>query len=598
MAALSSLAAGQESRDWQAKVDSWVLRETAERTEGEFLVLLTAQADLAAAEHLATKEAKGRYVYEQLRRVAMATQGPVLARLRAEGVEHRPFWAANMIWVRGTSELVAELAGRHDVARIHANPRVELDRPERDLTARGGGDRAVEPSLEHTLAPDVFWARGFDGRGVVIGGQDTGYDWDHPALRSKYRGAAGGGVDHNYNWHDAIHESRGFCGADSPEPCDDDDHGTHTMGTMVGDDGGGNRIGMAPGATWIGCRNMDGGIGTPASYAECFQWFIAPTDLEDRNADPAKAPDIINNSWSCPASEGCTDPNVLRTVVENTRRAGILVVVSAGNEGPECETIDAPAGIYDASFTVGATTLSDGITGFSSRGPVSVDGSGRLKPDVAAPGFRIRSSVRGGHYESFNGTSMAAPHVAGLAALLISSGSCLRGNVDAIERHITGTALPVTADQSCGGPGSEIPNGVYGYGAIRSVLPACGDGVSGEVSGMALKKMVCRNRGTRPRQKVTSRLSGADAWSCTAAGMSAIGGDRLKIQLTAEAGAAAEAGGTLQGVTGAKVICKNQTGGGKRTIRPAVGESWDCRAAGLEISDGDALKITISGRAG
>ena len=82
------------------------------------------------------------------------------------------------------------------------------------------------------------------------------------------------------------------------------------MGTMVGDDGAGNQIGVAPGAKWIGCRNMNEGDGTPATYSECFQWFIAPTDLNNQFPNPTLAPHVINNSWGCPPSEGCTDPDV------------------------------------------------------------------------------------------------------------------------------------------------------------------------------------------------------------------------------------------------------------------------------------------------
>lgn len=171
------------------------------------------------------------------------------------------------------------------------------------------------------------------------------------------------------------------------------------MGTMVGDDGGTNQIGMAPGARWIGCRNMNEGMGSPASYAECYQWFIAPTDLADNNPDPAKAPDVINNSWGCTPGEGCTYPEILRQVVQNVRAAGILTVHSAGNEGPDCSTVGEPAGIYGESFSIGATDADDQIADFSSRGPVTVDGSGRLKPNVTAPGVDIRSSVPGSGYE-------------------------------------------------------------------------------------------------------------------------------------------------------------------------------------------------------
>jgi subtilisin family serine protease len=305
-------------------------------------------------------------------------------------------------------------------------------------------------------APEV-WAAGFTGQGVVIGGQDTGYQWDHPALKGKYRGWNGVSADHNYNWHDAIHSGGGVCGADSPEPCDDTNHGTHTMGTMVGDDGGGNQVGVAPGATWMGCRNMNQGNGTPATYSECFQWFIAPTDLANQNPDPTRAPHVINNSWSCPPSEGC-NPASLQTVVENTRAAGIVVVVSAGNAGSACSTVNDPPGIYDASFSVGSTTIGAGdpISGFSSRGPVTVDGSNRLKPDLSAPGSNVRSSVPGGGYSSFSGTSMASPHVVGVVGLFLSAFPALRGQVAVIESTLTGTALPRTSTQTCGGiPGSQ-----------------------------------------------------------------------------------------------------------------------------------------------
>ncbi len=306
---------------------------------------------------------------------------------------------------------------------------------------------------------------------MVIGGQDTGYDWDHPALKNHYRGWDGQDLNNDYSWHDAIHSGGGVCGADSPVPCDDYGHGTHTMGIMVGDDGVNNKIGVAPGAKWIGCRNMDQGVGTPLTYIECFQWFIAPTAGDGNNPDPSMAPDIINNSWSCPQSEGCTDPEILRAAVEAVRAAGILTIQSAGNSGPQCATISTPAAIYDASFTVGATTNSDQIAGFSSRGPVTVDGSQRAKPDVAAPGSAIRSSCPGGDgYTSLSGTSMASPHVAGLAALIISASPDLAGQVGRLELIMAASAVSRTSAQDCPGlPGDQIPNAAYGYGRIDAV---------------------------------------------------------------------------------------------------------------------------------
>ncbi len=451
--------------DWLDKVDPWVLSAADAEGGAEFLVFLREQASLREASLLESKEEKGEFVSRTLRATAERTQAPVLSELKGLGAEFRPYWIANMVWVRGDLEVVRMMAERDDVLRVSANPSVPLQKlppePPRDSEA----PEAIEWGITKTGAPSA-WALGIKGAGIVVAGQDTGYDWDHPALKAKYRGWNGSVASHDYNWHDAIHSGGGVCGANSPVPCDDDEHGTHTMGTMVGSDGS-NQIGMAPDAKWIGCRNMNQGNGTPASYSECFQWFVAPTNLAGLDPDPAKAPHVINNSWGCPPSEGCTDPLVLKTVVENTRAAGIVVVVSAGNSGSSCGSVSDPPAIYEASFAVGATDSSDGIASFSSRGAVTVDGSGRLKPDVSAPGVGVRSSVPGGGYASFSGTSMAGPHVAGHVALLLSARPQWKGQVGLVEDRIALSAVPRTSAQTCGGiPGSEIPNNTFGWGRI------------------------------------------------------------------------------------------------------------------------------------
>ena len=457
---------------WHTKVDPWVLN-TAAQGSTEFLVYLKEQADLSAARRLPTKLEKGAYVYNQLTQTARRTQAPLLAALqdlsrRSPGkVEYRSYWVANLIWVRGGSDLVQTLALRDDVAHLYANPQVRLEEP----LAAGAQLAPNQPSeiewnIQKVHAPEV-WAQGFTGQGVVIGGQDTGYAWAHPALKEKYRGWDGTSADHDYNWFDTVTSGGGSCGPKSPEPCDDWDHGTHTMGSMVGDDELGNQVGMAPGARWIGCRNMNFAVGTPETYTKCFQWFIAPTDLNDLNPRPDLAPDVINNSWSCPTSEGC-NANSLKAVVESVRAAGIVTVQSAGNRGTRgCGSVNEPAGTYDASFTVGATDSGDMIAGFSSRGPSVIDGIELLKPDISAPGVNIRSSVKAGDYSFSSGTSMAAPHVAGLVALLISAQPALSGQVDQIEQLITQSALPRTTSQMCGGiPGTQVPNNTYGWGRI------------------------------------------------------------------------------------------------------------------------------------
>ena len=471
--------------NWQNKVDPRLLQGAP--ATNEFILVFSEQADLSGAAAFKTKEAKGRYVYERLSETAQRTQAPVLDELQRRGLKHRSFWIANAIWAQGDVASIQALAQRTETVRLIANFHARAPEvPSRSVASKL--TTTLEWNIAQIHAPDV-WALGYTGQGVVVGGQDTGYQWNHPALIHHYRGWDGTNANHNYNWHDAIHTTDSHFTSTNPygynttSPCDDNGHGTHTMGTMAGDDGAGNQIGVAPGARWIGCRNMERGWGTPAAYAECFQWFLAPTDLAGQNPDPAKAPDVINDSWYSDASEGTTNLLVFQTAVENLRAAGVVVVVSAGNQGPACSTITSPA-IYDASFSVGATDSSDIIAGFSSRGPVAVDGSGRLKPNVTAPGVNIRSSVPvNGYASGWSGTSMAGPHVVGVVALLISAHPELKGQVDGIERIIEHTAVPLTNSESCGGvAGTEIPNNTYGWGRVDALAAlglndADGDGL-------------------------------------------------------------------------------------------------------------------------
>ena len=230
-------------------------------------------------------------------------------------MSYQAFWVANVIAAKGVDRsLVNTLAARSDVNLIEANDASNwLTADTADYTfdsvsmleaAAPSSPRTVEPGVNQVKAPNV-WSLGFNGTGIVVGNQDTGMRWTHNALKPHYRGWNGSTADHNFNWHDSIHSGGGICSPNHQEPCDDLAHGTHTTGTAVGDDGAGNQIGVAPGAKWIGCRNMDQGNGTPATYTECFQFFMAPTDLNNQNPNPALRPHVMNNSWTCPASEGC-----------------------------------------------------------------------------------------------------------------------------------------------------------------------------------------------------------------------------------------------------------------------------------------------------
>ena len=344
--------AARAEPEWQSRVDPAALAATRDGQTAEFLVVLASQANLSGVGRNVDKAARGRHVYETLAAHAARAQAPLRAWLDGRGATYRAYWVSNLIWVRGDRELLRVLAERDDVAQIYANTWQRVGLPAKAQPVDARGRDLVEWNIEIVNADDV-WAEGFSGQGVVIGGQDTGYDWTHPAIQAQYRGWDGQTADHDYNWHDAIHEdfpqngTGNSCGFDRTAPCDDDGHGTHTMGTMVGETSELN-LGMAPDAEWIGCRNMEKGWGSPATYTECFEWFIAPYPAGGdpfTDGDPARAPHVINNSWSCPVAEGCAAPDVLRQVVEAVRAAGIVTVQSAGNSGDNCETITAPAAI-------------------------------------------------------------------------------------------------------------------------------------------------------------------------------------------------------------------------------------------------------------
>jgi subtilisin family serine protease len=464
---LSSEAPPEVRAEALSKLSDWVLATTVAGRETDFLVVLAPQADLSGAAALGSKEEKGRFVWNALRRTAEESQRPLRDLLEGLGIPHRPFVVVNAIAVTGRRETALALAARPEVARIEGDPLVlqRLPRPERTAFATTGAvTTTAEPGIVQSRAPDV-WSLGYTGQGIVAGGQDTGYSWAHPALLGAYRGWNGSNASHDYNWHDAIHLAGSSCGADSPVPCDDDSHGTHTMGTVLGDDGAGNQIGMAPGAKWIGCRNMNGGVGSPSTYLECFQFFLAPYPVggSPSQGDPSKAPHVTNNSWSCPSFEGCS-ALTLQAAVAAHRAAGIFTTASAGNSGPTCSTVSAPPAIYDEVFSVGALqTGTDNIASSSSRGPVTADGSGRAKPDIAAPGTSVRSSIPGGGYGSKSGTSMAGPHVAGAVALVWSAKPALIGQIDQTERVLADSAAPI-ASTDCGA--TSRPNYVFGWGRL------------------------------------------------------------------------------------------------------------------------------------
>jgi len=463
-----------------ASVNPDVVATARRNGTAEALIVLEDQSApmLAPLASDADYKTRRRALVDALRARAETQQSGVRAWLDAQGIAYRPYWIANVVLANVSMRDLKALAARREVARIETNPVMSshLPRP-----APGGNDapasvESIAWGVNKINAP-LVWAAGFNGQGVVIGGEDTGYQWDHPALKPHYRGWNGTTADHNYSWHDAIHDSVGNpCGNDTVAPCDDFGHGTHTAGTFAGDDGATHQIGVAPGAKWVGCRNMDDGNGTPARYIECMQWMLAPTDLADANPNPDLAPDVISNSWTCTEGEGCTTGNEINAAVRNLIDGGIFFVAAAANDGPSCNTITNAPAIFNMSFTIGATDSSDALAGFSSRGPVlSRPRIGpniqKIKPDVSAPGVSVPSAWPPNSYTNLDGTSMATPHVAGTAALLMSANPALKGHPDMLADILRSTAVTVgvtdPVNQACGGtPRTTWPNNMMGHGRI------------------------------------------------------------------------------------------------------------------------------------
>lgn len=457
------------------------LRQELLRQAGpfRFLCVLTQQADVQPSRLLSSKKEKTRYVFHALRLAAQSAQEPVRERLAAGGcsiVNSYTVLNALLVQCRSRTETVKAL---EQIEKDESIARIEPDLPFAmpSLESAPSVPRSIQSSAEmlwnlQIIGTAEVWAKGFRGKDVVIGNQDTGIQWDHPALMRQYRGWSEATVRHDHHWWDAVHQAIGLetnpCGYSSISPCDDRGHGTHTMGISLGDDEGLQHIGVAPEAKWIGCRNMDLGIGRPSTYLECFDFFLAPWDLQKQNPDPDLSPDIINNSWSCPVSEGCATESLFMAV-RHIRAAGMILSVSAGNSGADgCGSINEEPAIFDEVTTIGSTDSMDEISYSSSRGPVLADQSGRVKPDLAAPGVSVYSTWKDSTYRLASGTSMAAPHFSGAVAVLLSAYPELKGNVDAIETLFFQGAVRRRSLLSCGEiPYDQVPNAVYGWGRIH-----------------------------------------------------------------------------------------------------------------------------------
>lgn len=419
------------------------------------------------------RESKQMQFIVNLHQHAETTQFPLLSFLKQLNVNYKPFWISNFIQVQSNQSVAQIIANHQQVIKLEPNEdNLILTTPHRKhTTIKETLDNDYPWQIKWMNIPSV-WDMGFYGDQIVIASADTGVQWNHPALINKYRGydMESGNANHNFNWWDAIHDARSsnYCGSNSIEPCDDQGHGTHTTGSSVGSIENENenykKFGVAPHAQFIGCRNMENGKGTPSSYLECLQFFLAPTDLEGKNFSPSKRPHVIINSYDCPDSEGCTDTDILKQSIQNIVNAGIFMSAAAGNTGPSCSSITNPPAIYEESFTVGGSDYnSNFVASFSSRGPVS--NSNVLKPDLIAPASQIYSSFPTDNYLFLSGTSMAAPQVAGVIALIYSANPTFIRDIQGVREILVQSAFSIP-NSHCGNSTVSVPNYIYGYGMI------------------------------------------------------------------------------------------------------------------------------------
>lgn len=424
---------------------------------GEHLfVVMKTQAELTDVSKIDDVDVRRASVYQKLVKVADIEQSSIRSDLERFRIQYKPYYLVNGLEVKGGPLVKFWLSNRSDVDRILDNPQL---RPLRDKTplTKGSADFSIDKTpwnLMNIHADRVWKELGITGKGIVIGQTDSGVDGSHPELADSYRGIIDD--DDDYNWYDPWFNTN--------QPTDNGFHGTHTLGSILG-----NHVGVAPDASWIGCVNLARNLGNTADYLECMQFVLAPYPQKGNafiDGKPSLGANIINNSWGCPAEEGC-DPYTFLPAVRALRIAGVFMVVSAGNSGMVgCGSVDAPMAIYDEVYSVGSINKENQLSSFSSLGPVTVDGSQRIKPNIVAPGEDILSSYPGNSYEISSGTSMAGPHVAGVVALMWSAAPGLVGNIEKTEEIINISARPYEGYIHECIINHQVPNNASGYGIV------------------------------------------------------------------------------------------------------------------------------------
>jgi len=371
-----------------------------------------------------------------------------LDKQKSEGVvkSYLSFWVVNGILISAAKEEIEKIALWPEVEMVYPNYPVSLIAPVPE-----GADSYKTGLRDNFKAIGVreMWKMGYTGKGRLVCSFDTGVEWTHPALFYSWKGGLQGGDVSA--WFDPFN---------SNFPVDANGHGTHTMGIMVGRSDA-ETLGVAFGAKWIAAGVIDRGKDfdqTLADILQAFEWAIDPDGNPETIDD---VPDVINNSWGIPLAYKPPCDQTFWTAIDNVEAAGIIVIFSAGNEGPSLMSLRTPADRATSqtnSFSVGAVDpqiVGFPIAPFSSRGPSGCDGAS-VKPEICAPGVGIRSSYLNGTYKVLNGTSTAAPFISGAVALLREF------NPEATVEEIKNALLLSSTDL---GPAGEDND--YGWGLLN-----------------------------------------------------------------------------------------------------------------------------------
>jgi len=466
---LPLLATAAPSINAQAdKIEQALLDKFAAEGTADFIVRFTEQADLSPAYSMGWAE-RGEFVVNTLTAAAERSQSRAKALLDGRGLRYQTFIAGNELYV-WSGDLVAaqSLAALAEVELVRATRTFYVD-PIVDESAPAvpQGPDALAWGITYTKANQFWSAFGVQGDGIVVANIDTGVQWNHPALDQAFK--CGSNPSDPVCWADPSN----VCGGSA---CDNNGHGTHTMGTMVADDDPSLtwQAGMAPNATWIACKGCESSSCSDYALNTCADWILQP------GGSPANRPHVVNNSWG---GGGCD--TWYQAKVQAWRAAGIFPAFSAGNSGSGCNTLGSP-GDYQESFASAAHDSSGNIASFSSRGPSCFGHDPYTKPNIASPGVNVCSSVPTNAWScSYSGTSMASPHTAGAVALLWSCNPALIGQMDTTFQALQNSAGTPPAG-NCGAPPDGEGNYTYGYGYL-DVLAAgnawCGNVEFGYIDG-------------------------------------------------------------------------------------------------------------------